>query len=63
MSVSFQVEAERVNVDIESGKVIVSGVDMDELVGELNTEEILDALEFTDVAEYYIRVRAEDADE
>lgn len=61
--ISFDISAERVNVDLENQTVIVTGVDESELVSEIGVEQLLDAMEFSDVHNYVIQRLSEDDDE
>lgn len=49
---SLELTVEKANVDLELGTVILTGVDTSEIVSEIGTEELLNAMEYSDVMEY-----------
>lgn len=65
--ISFEVSAEKANVNIEDGTVIVTGVDPDELMVELRREigvtGVLDGIDYGDICEYVAEAEKEKADE
>lgn len=63
MSVSFQVSAERANVNIEDGTVILTGVQVEDLVGEIGYTEFLQAIDFSHIVDYVTQVQTEDIEE
>ena len=62
-SISFEVEAEKVNVDLGNDSVILTGVDLSELVSEIGTEELLNAMDYSDIVEYVAEIEKDKADE
>lgn len=60
---SFQISATQVNVNVEEGTVILTGVDLGEIVGEVGATDILDAIDFSNVHDYVIERLNEDRDE
>ena len=62
-SISFEVEAEKVNVDLGNDSVILTGVDLSELVSEIGIEELLNAMDYSDIVEYVAEIEKDKADE
>jgi len=50
--ISFEISVEKVNVDIENGVAIITGVDISELIEEIGAEYILDNMEYLDITDY-----------
>jgi len=61
----MELSATRVNVDLETGTVILVGVDASEIVSEIGTENLLNAMEYSDVFDYVMECEKDkrDADE
>ena len=49
---SFQLSAEKVNVNIEDGTFIATGVDLGDLVAEIGKEQLLDEMDLSDIIDY-----------
>lgn len=60
---SLELSVEQANVNLEEGTVILTGVDVTEVVTELGTEELLNAMEYSDVMEYVAQCERDKADE
>lgn len=62
---SLELTVEKANVDLELGTVILTGVDTSEIVSEIGTEELLNAMEYADVMQYVTEVEKDkrEADE
>jgi len=60
---SLELSAVRVNVDLENESVIVTGVDVDEIVSQIGYEELLNAMEYADVMEYVAQAERDKAEE
>jgi len=62
---SLELTVEKANVDLELGTVILTGVDTSEIVSEIGTEELLNAMDYSDVMEYVTQVEKDkrEADE
>lgn len=61
----MQLSAEKVNVNIEEGTVIITGYDIDEIVAEVGTKELLEAMDYSDVMQFVTdaeRDKKEDSD-
>ena len=63
MSSSFEISAERVNVNIEEGTVIITGVDLIDIVSEVGSEEMLQSIDYSDIVEYVAQVERDKADD
>lgn len=61
--ISFEVSAEKVNVDLENGTVILTGVSESELVSEIGYSDLLSEMDFSDVHNYVIQKLDEDREE
>lgn len=57
---AITIQAEKVNVDLEMGEVILTGIDIDNIVSEFPVAEILNALDLKDIQEYLIEKQAEE---
>ena len=60
---NFEIQAEQANVDIENGSVILTGVDLDELVNTVGPEELLNAIDYSDILEYVAEVEKDKEDD
>ena len=62
---SLELTVEKANVDLELGTVILTGVYTSEIVSEIGTEELLNAMDYSDVMEYVTQVEKDkrEADE
>lgn len=49
---SFEINADKVSVDMEYGRVILAGVDLSEIVSEVGVEEILQEIDYSKIVEY-----------
>ena len=63
MSSSLELSVEKANVDLEMGTVILTGVDVGEIVSEIGTEELLNAMDYSDIVEYVAEIEKDKADE
>jgi hypothetical protein len=61
--ISFEVSAEKANVNIEDGTVILTGVDLAELISEVGYVSFLQEIDYGDIVEYIAEVEKEKADE
>lgn len=56
MTTSIQISATQVNTNIEDGTVIITGIDINELMAEFNAREVLEALndndDYADIVEF-----------
>lgn len=48
----MELSATRVDVDLENGTVILVGVDESEIVSQIGYENLLNAMEYSDVFDY-----------
>ena len=60
---SFEISPEKVNVNVEEGTVILTGVDLGEIVGEVGSEEMLQAIDYSDIVEYVAQCEQDKADD
>lgn len=53
---NIQIYADKVDIESEPTalNVYLQGVDVSQIISELNAEEVLEALDFTAIADYYI---------
>lgn len=59
----MELTVERANVNLEEGTVIITGYDVDEIVTELGTETLLNAIDYAEIVEYVAQVERDKADE
>ena len=59
----MELTVEKANVDLETGTIIITGYDVDEIVTELGTETLLNAIDYSDIVEYVAQVERDKADE
>ena len=45
----MELAAEKVNVDLEMGTVIITGYDVSDIISEIGTEELLQAMDYSDI--------------
>ena len=62
-SSSFEISAEKVNVNIEDGTVILTGVDLAELISEVGYVSFLQEIDYSDIVEYVAEIERDKADE
>lgn len=62
-SSSFEISAEKVNVNIEDGTVILTGVDLAELISEVGYVSFLQEIDYSDIVEYVAETERDKADE
>lgn len=55
----MELAAEKVNVDLEMGKVIITGYDVSDIISEIGTEELLQAMDYADVVQFVSDIEAE----
>ena len=55
----MELAAEKVNVDLEMGTVIITGFDVSDIVSEIGTEELLQAMDYADVMQFVMEAEAE----
>lgn len=55
----MQLAAQKVNVDVERGTVIITGYDVDEIVSEVGATELLKSMDYSDILEYVNSVEEE----
>ena len=48
----MELTVEKVNVDLEMGTVTITGYDLDEIIREVGTMELLNAMEYSDIVDY-----------
>lgn len=60
---SMELQAEKVNVDLENQTVIITGVDVSEVIDELGTDVLLEAMDYSDVVDFVGQVEQDKADE
>ena len=60
---SFEVSAEKVNVDLETSTVILTGVDLSEVVSEVGYVSLLQEMEYSDIVDWVAEVEKDKADE
>ena len=59
----MELTADKVNVDLESGSVIITGFIVEEIITELGHEELLSAMDYSDVKAWVAQQEQERADE
>ena len=55
----MELAAEKVNVDVERGTVIITGYDVDEIVSEVGANELLKSMDYSDILDYVNAVEEE----
>ena len=55
----MELAAQKVNVDLERGTVIITGYDVDEIVEQVGTDELLKSIDYSDIVYYINEVEAE----
>lgn len=55
----MELAAEKVNVDLEMGTVIITGFDVSDIISEVGTEELLQAMDYADVMQFVTDCEAE----
>ena len=55
----MELAAEKVNVDLEMGTVIITGYDVSDIISEVGTEELLQAMDYADILQFVSEVEAE----
>ena len=55
----MELAAEKVNVNIERGTVIITGYDVSDIISEIGTEELLQAMDYSDILQFVSEVEAE----
>lgn len=61
--ISLQLTATKANVNIEEGTVIITGVEVDEIISEIPNKELLDAMEYSDVFDYVMQTEKDKKEE
>ena len=56
---NMELSAEKVNVDLEMGTVIITGYDLSDIISEIGTEELLQAMDYADVMQFVVESEAE----
>lgn len=59
----MELTVERANVNLEDGTVIITGYEIDEIVTELGTETLLNAMDYSKIREYVAQVERDKADD
>lgn len=55
----MELTAEKVNVDLEMGTVIITGYDVSDIISEVGTEELLQAMDYADIVQFVAEAEAE----
>ena len=55
----MELAADKVNVDLEMGTVIITGYDVSDIISEIGTEELLQAMDYADILQFVSEVEAE----
>ena len=55
----MELAAEKVNVDLETGSVTITGYDVSDIISEIGTEELLQAMDYSDILDYVNDVEEE----
>ena len=55
----MELTVEKVNVDLEMGTVIITGYDVSDIISEVGTEELLQAMDYSDIVDYVNDVEEE----
>ena len=55
----MELAAEKVNVDLEMGTVIITGYDVSDIISEVGTEELLQSMDYADVMQFVVESEAE----
>ena len=55
----MELAAEKVNVDLETGSVTITGYDVSDIISEIGTEELLQAMDYSDIVDYVNDVEEE----
>jgi hypothetical protein len=48
----MEIAADKVNVDLERGTVIITGYDVSDIINEIGAEELLQAMDYADIMEF-----------
>lgn len=59
----MEISVDKVNIDLEMGTAIITGYDINEIISEIGLENILEAIDYSDVIRYVERVDQENADD
>jgi hypothetical protein len=52
----MELQVNQANVNLEDGYVILRGVDISEVISELGTEKLLEAMDYSDIVDYVGKV-------
>ena len=55
----MELAADKVNVDLEMGTVIITGYDVSDIISEIGTEELLQAMDYADILQFVSEMEAE----
>ena len=55
----MELTVEKANVDLEMGTVIITGYDVSDIISEVGTEELLQAMDYADILQFVSEVEAE----
>ena len=55
----MELAVEKVNVDLEMGTVIITGYDVSDIISEIGTEELLQAMDYADIMQFVTKSEAE----
>jgi hypothetical protein len=60
----MEIAADKVNVDLERGTVIITGYDLSDIISEIGTEELLLAMDYADIMQFVAETEddSEDSD-
>ena len=48
----MEIVADRINVDLERGTVIITGYDLSDIISEIGTEKLLLAMDYADIMQF-----------
>ena len=59
----MQLSADKVNVNIEEGTVIITGYEISEIIAEVGTDELLAEMDYSDVMAFVTQTEQDKKDE
>ena len=60
---SIEISADKLNVNLENGTVILTGIEASEIVTEVGATELLNAMDYSDIMDYVVQTEKDKADE
>lgn len=59
----MEISVDTANVDLEMGTVILTGYDINEIINVIGVDNILEAIDYSDIVRYMERIAQENADD